>query len=37
MNLKDLRDLDKDDMLAMLGLQTKTSTSTMLLGTLGAP
>ena len=35
MNLKDLRDLDKDDLLAMLGLQTKSSTSAMVLGTLG--
>jgi len=35
MNFKDLRDLDKDDLLAMLGLQTKSSTSALVLGTLG--
>jgi hypothetical protein len=35
MNLKDLRDLDKDDVLAMLGLETKRSTGSVVLGTLG--
>lgn len=35
MNLKDLRNLDKDEILGMLGLETKTSTSAWLAGTLG--
>ena len=35
MNLKDLRNLDKDELLGMLGLETKTSTSAWLAGTLG--
>ena len=35
MNLKELRKLDKDDILEMMGLQTKTSTSAWLAGTLG--
>lgn len=35
MNLKELRNLDKDDILEMLGLETKTSTGAWLAGTLG--
>ena len=35
MNLKDLRNLDKDEILGMLGLETKTSTGSWLAGTLG--
>jgi len=35
MNLKDLRNLDKDDLLAMLGLETKSSTGAWLAGALG--
>jgi len=35
MNLKELRNLDKDDILEMMGLQTKTSTGAWLAGTLG--
>jgi len=35
MNLKDLRNLDRDDLLAMLGLETKSSTAGWLAGTLG--
>ncbi len=35
MKLQDLRDMDKDDFLGMLGLQTKRSFSSDLLGTLG--
>jgi hypothetical protein len=35
MNLKDIRNLDKDDVLAMLGLETKSSTGTWMAGTLG--
>jgi len=34
MNWRDLRDLDKDDVLAMLGLETKRSTGAVVLGTL---
>lgn len=33
--LKDLRNLDKDDILEMLGLETKPSTSAWLAGSLG--
>jgi len=35
MKMKDLRNLDKDDILEMVGLQTKTSTTAWLAGTLG--
>jgi len=35
MNLKDLRNLDKDDLLGLVGLETKPSTSSYLTGTLG--
>ena len=35
MNLKDLRNLDKDEILGMLGLETKSSTGAWLAGTLG--
>ena len=35
MNLKDLRNLDKDDILSVLGLETKSSTTAWLAGTLG--
>jgi gas vesicle protein len=35
MNLKELRNLDKDDILEMLGLETKQSTAGWLAGTLG--
>jgi gas vesicle protein len=35
MNLKDLRNLDKDDLLGVLGLETKTSTGAWLAGALG--
>jgi gas vesicle protein len=35
MNLKELRKLDKDDVLEMMGLQTKTSAGAWLAGTLG--
>ena len=35
MKLKELRNLDKDDILEMIGLQTKTSTTAWLAGTLG--
>ena len=35
MNLKDLRKLDKDDILDMLGLETKSSTGAWLAGALG--
>lgn len=35
MNLKDLRSMDKDDILGMLGLESKSSTSAWLAGTLG--
>jgi gas vesicle protein len=35
MNLKELRNLDKDDILEMMGLQTKTSTGAWLAGALG--
>jgi gas vesicle protein len=35
MKMKDLRNLDKDDILEMIGLQTKTSTTAWLAGTLG--
>lgn len=35
MNLKDLRNLDKDEILGMLGLETKTSTGAWLAGSLG--
>jgi len=34
MNLKDLKNLDKDELLGMLGLETKTSTGRWLAGTL---
>ena len=34
MNLKELRNFDKDDILEMMGLQTKSSTGAMLAGTL---
>lgn len=34
-DLKDLRNLDKDDILDMLGLETKSSTAGWLAGTLG--
>jgi len=35
MNLKDLRNFDKDDILEMMGLQSRTSTGAWLAGTLG--
>jgi gas vesicle protein len=35
MNLKELRNFDKDDILEMMGLQTKASTGAWLAGTLG--
>lgn len=35
MNFKDLRNLDKDDLLGMMGLETKHSTAGNLAGTLG--
>jgi gas vesicle protein len=35
MKLKELRNYDKDDILEMMGLQTKTSTGAWLAGTLG--
>jgi hypothetical protein len=35
MNLKDLRHMDKDDVLGMLGLETKPSSGAWLAGTLG--
>jgi gas vesicle protein len=35
MKLKELRNFDKDDILEMMGLQTKTSTGAFLAGTLG--
>jgi hypothetical protein len=35
MNLKDLRNMDKDDILDMLGLETKSSTGAWLAGSLG--
>jgi YtxH-like protein len=35
MNLKDLRNLDKDDVLGLLGLETKSSTGSYLAVTLG--
>ncbi len=35
MNLKDLKGMDKDDLLGLLGLETKSSTSAWLAGTLG--
>ena len=35
MTLKELRNLDKDDILDMLGLETKRSTSAWMAGTLG--
>lgn len=35
MKLKELRNLDKDDILEMVGLQSKTSTGAMLAGVLG--
>jgi hypothetical protein len=35
MKLHDLKDMDKDDYLALIGLQTKRSLTTELLGTLG--
>jgi gas vesicle protein len=35
MNLTDLRNLDKDEILGMLGLETKTSTGAWLAGSLG--
>jgi gas vesicle protein len=35
MKLKELRNFDKDDILEMMGLQTKSSTGAMLAGTLG--
>jgi len=34
MNLKDLKNLDKDEILGLLGLETKTTTSRWLAGTL---
>jgi gas vesicle protein len=34
MNLKDLKNLDKDELLGLLGLESKRSTSTWLAGTL---
>ncbi|HXJ23218.1 MAG TPA: YtxH domain-containing protein [Polyangia bacterium] len=35
MNLKDLKNLDKEDLLGMLGLEQKSSTGAWLAGTLG--
>jgi gas vesicle protein len=35
MKLKELRNLDKDDILEMMGLQSRTSTAAWLAGTLG--
>ena len=35
MNLKDVRNMDKDDLLGLLGLETKSSTSAWLAGALG--
>ncbi|MGD0835470.1 MAG: YtxH domain-containing protein [Polyangia bacterium] len=35
MKLQDLRDMDKDDLLGLLGLQTKRTFTTEILGTLG--
>lgn len=35
MNFKDLRNLDKEDLLGMMGLETKPSTAGYLAGTLG--
>ena len=35
MNFKDLRNLDKDDLLGLMGLETKPSTAGYLAGTLG--
>ena len=35
MNFKDLRNLDKDDLLGLMGLETKSSTAGYLAGTLG--
>ena len=35
MNLKDVRNMDKDDLLGLLGLETKRSTSAWLAGALG--
>jgi gas vesicle protein len=35
MKLRDLRDMDKDDFLGLVGLQTKRSLTSELLGTLG--
>jgi gas vesicle protein len=35
MNFKDLRNLDKDDLLGLMGLETKHSTASYLAGTLG--
>jgi gas vesicle protein len=35
MNLKDLRNLDKDDVLGLIGLESKQSTGAYLAGTLG--
>jgi len=35
MNFKDLRHLDKDEILGLLGLETKTSTGAAVAGTLG--
>ena len=35
MNLKELRNFDKDDILEMMGLQTKASTGAWVAGTLG--
>lgn len=35
MNLKDLKNLDKDEILSMLGLESKQSTASWMAGTLG--
>jgi gas vesicle protein len=35
MNLKDLKNMDKDDVLGLLGLESKSSTGAWLAGTLG--
>jgi gas vesicle protein len=35
MNLKDVRNMDKDDLLGLLGLETKSSTGAWLAGALG--
>lgn len=35
MNLKDLKNMDKDDLLGLLGLESKSSTGAWLAGTLG--